>query len=149
MKRWALPLRKKVLQSSTVVQKYKWVYVLCYQYNLEETLKMSITTKAQESFTNLRKRLDQLGYQQPLGIESLPLVERLFADLLHTTESLRSVKVCVQPYFCPVVLKAKMILNINVHLKFLNCYQTSFLMWFAHIYTYLFKIYAKICHVKL
>ncbi|KAK2182665.1 hypothetical protein NP493_341g00002 [Ridgeia piscesae] len=54
---------------------------------------MSITTKAQESFTNLRKRLDQLGYQQPLGIESLPLVERLFADLLHTTESLRSMKV--------------------------------------------------------
>ena len=54
---------------------------------------MSVTTKAQESFTNLRKRLDQLGYQHPLGIESLPLVERLFADLLHTTESLRNVKV--------------------------------------------------------
>ena len=56
---------------------------------------MSVTTKAQESFTNLRKRLDQLGYQHPLGIESLPLVERLFADLLHTTESLRNVKVRV------------------------------------------------------
>ena len=37
-------------------------------------------------------RLDQLGYRQPLGIESLPLVERLFADLVHTTESLKKAK---------------------------------------------------------
>ena len=40
----------------------------------------------QQKFTALRKRLDQLGYRQPLGIESLPLVERLFADLVHTTD---------------------------------------------------------------
>ena len=37
-------------------------------------------------------RLDQLGYRQPLGIESLPLVERLFADLVHTTDSLKKAK---------------------------------------------------------
>ena len=37
-------------------------------------------------------RLDQLGYRQPLGIETLPLVERLFADLVHTTESLKKAK---------------------------------------------------------
>lgn len=43
----------------------------------------------QQKFSSLRKRLDQLGYRQPLGIESLPLVERLFADLLHTTDSLK------------------------------------------------------------
>ncbi|CAG10964.1 unnamed protein product, partial [Tetraodon nigroviridis] len=43
-------------------------------------------------FINLRKRLDQLGYRQPLGIDSLPLVEKLFNDLVHTTESLRNVK---------------------------------------------------------
>lgn len=33
---------------------------------------------AERKFVNLRKRLDQLGYRQLLGIESLPLVERLF-----------------------------------------------------------------------
>ena len=47
---------------------------------------------AQQKFTSLRKRLDQLGYRHPLGIESLPLVERLFADLVHTTESLKKSK---------------------------------------------------------
>ena len=47
-------------------------------------------SNAQQKFTSLRRRLDQLGYRQPLGIESLPLVERLFADLIHTTESLKN-----------------------------------------------------------
>lgn len=47
------------------------------------------TAQAQQKFSNLRRRLDQLGYQQPLGVESLPLVEKLFADLIHTTESLK------------------------------------------------------------
>ena len=42
---------------------------------------------------NIRRRLDQLGYRQPLGIESIPLVERLFSDLVHTTESLKNIKV--------------------------------------------------------
>ncbi|XP_009072711.1 PREDICTED: centrosomal protein of 135 kDa [Acanthisitta chloris] len=49
-------------------------------------------TNAERRFVNLRKRLDQLGYRQPLGVESLPLVEKLFSDLVHTTESLRSAK---------------------------------------------------------
>ncbi|KAJ9592863.1 hypothetical protein L9F63_015441, partial [Diploptera punctata] len=40
----------------------------------------------------LRNHLDDLGYQQALVIESLPLVERLVADLLRTTESLRYYK---------------------------------------------------------
>ena len=48
---------------------------------------------ADRKFTNLRKRLDQLGYRQALGIESVPLVEKLFTDLVHTTESLKNVKV--------------------------------------------------------
>ncbi|NWQ74150.1 CP135 protein, partial [Columbina picui] len=51
-----------------------------------------MTTTAERRFINLRKRLDQLGYQQPLGVESLPLVEKLFSDLVRTTESLRSAK---------------------------------------------------------
>ncbi|XP_010216533.1 PREDICTED: centrosomal protein of 135 kDa [Tinamus guttatus] len=51
-----------------------------------------MTTATERKFINLRKRLDQLGYRQPLGVESLPLVEKLFSDLVHTTESLRSAK---------------------------------------------------------
>uniref|UniRef100_A0A6Q2XQT8 Centrosomal protein 135 n=1 Tax=Esox lucius TaxID=8010 RepID=A0A6Q2XQT8_ESOLU len=51
-----------------------------------------MTTNAERKFINLRKRLDQLGYRQPLGIETLPLVEKLFSDLVHTTESLRNAK---------------------------------------------------------
>uniref|UniRef100_A0A3Q3EZ06 Centrosomal protein 135 n=1 Tax=Kryptolebias marmoratus TaxID=37003 RepID=A0A3Q3EZ06_KRYMA len=51
-----------------------------------------MNSSAERKFVNLRKRLDQLGYRQPLGIESLPLVEKLFSDLVHTTESLRNAK---------------------------------------------------------
>jgi centrosomal protein CEP135 len=47
---------------------------------------------ADRKFTNIRKRLDQLGYRQALGIESVPLVEKLFTDLVHTTESLKNAK---------------------------------------------------------
>ncbi|XP_040190641.1 centrosomal protein of 135 kDa isoform X2 [Rana temporaria] len=54
-----------------------------------------MSTAAERKFINLRKRLDQLGYKQPLGIESLPLVEKLFSDLVHTTESLRNAKLSV------------------------------------------------------
>lgn len=43
-------------------------------------------------FSNLRKRLDQLGYRQPLVIEAVPLVEKLFTDLVHTTESFKKYK---------------------------------------------------------
>lgn len=39
---------------------------------------LTMTTAAERKFVNLRKRLDQLGYRQPLGVESLPLVEKLF-----------------------------------------------------------------------
>ncbi|KAF0042406.1 hypothetical protein F2P81_005938 [Scophthalmus maximus] len=52
----------------------------------------TMNSNAERKFVNLRKRLDQLGYRQPLGIESLPLVEKLFSDLVHTTESLRNAK---------------------------------------------------------
>ncbi|XP_027001924.2 centrosomal protein of 135 kDa isoform X2 [Tachysurus fulvidraco] len=51
-----------------------------------------MSTNAERKFINLRKRLDQLGYRQPLAIESLPLVEKLFSDLVHTTESLRNAR---------------------------------------------------------
>ncbi|XP_049443312.1 centrosomal protein of 135 kDa [Epinephelus fuscoguttatus] len=51
-----------------------------------------MNNSAERKYVNLRKRLDQLGYRHPLGIESLPLVEKLFSDLVHTTESLRNAK---------------------------------------------------------
>lgn len=49
-------------------------------------------SSAQQKYSNLRHRLDQLGYKQPIGIESVPLVECLFSDLIHTTESLKRAK---------------------------------------------------------
>ncbi|XP_058523266.1 centrosomal protein of 135 kDa [Ochotona princeps] len=51
-----------------------------------------MTTAAERKYANIRKRLDQLGYRQALAMESLPLVEKLFSDLVHTTESLRQAK---------------------------------------------------------
>ncbi|KAL1789866.1 centrosomal protein of 135 kDa [Sigmodon hispidus] len=48
-----------------------------------------MSTAAERKYINIRKRLDQLGYRQALTVDSLPLVEKLFSDLVHTTESLR------------------------------------------------------------
>ncbi|XP_014671302.1 PREDICTED: centrosomal protein of 135 kDa-like [Priapulus caudatus] len=48
--------------------------------------------KAEEELINLRRRLDKLGYRQPLSTESSLLVGRLFNDLVLTTESLRAAK---------------------------------------------------------
>ena len=54
-----------------------------------------MSAQAEQRFTALRKRLDQLGYRQALGIDSLPLVEKLFNDLVHTTSSLKNAKLQV------------------------------------------------------
>ncbi len=51
---------------------------------------MNSVMELPQQFQRVRRRLDQLGYRQPLPLEALPLVERLFADLLQTTDSLRS-----------------------------------------------------------
>uniref|UniRef100_A0A8C9WFT2 Centrosomal protein 135 n=1 Tax=Scleropages formosus TaxID=113540 RepID=A0A8C9WFT2_SCLFO len=51
-----------------------------------------MSCSAERRFLALRKRLDQLGYRESLGTESLALVDRLFSDLVHTTESLRNAK---------------------------------------------------------
>ena len=58
---------------------------------MDSTLQNS-STISEQKYINLRKRLDQLGYRQTLGIESLPLIEKLFNDLVHTTESLKKSK---------------------------------------------------------
>ena len=60
---------------------------------MDSTLQTTTTSSVSEQkYVNLRKRLDQLGYRQTLGIESLPLIENLFNDLVHTTESLKKAK---------------------------------------------------------
>ena len=46
----------------------------------------------EQRYYSLRAQLDELGFRQPLAIECLPLVEALFADLLHTTSSLQHYK---------------------------------------------------------
>ncbi|CAL8394837.1 unnamed protein product [Boreogadus saida] len=56
------------------------------------TVGLDASCVQERKFLSLRRRLDQLGYRQPLGIETLPLVEQLFSDMIHTTESLRNAK---------------------------------------------------------
>ena len=73
-----------------------------------------MATAMERKFTGLRKRLDQLGYRQPLGVESVPLVERVVADLLHTTESLKICKLQV------VKNKEQKGLSYNVNPLFIN-----------------------------
>lgn len=43
-------------------------------------------------YCNLRIQLDELGYKHPLSLESVPLVEKLLADLVKTTENLQEYK---------------------------------------------------------
>jgi centrosomal protein CEP135 len=53
---------------------------------------LNTSSLSEQKYIQLRKRLDQLGYRQTLGIDSLPLIEKLFNDLVHTTESLKKLK---------------------------------------------------------
>ena len=52
-------------------------------------IRNSMSNNLEAKFGTLRRRLDQLGYKQPLGLDAVPLAERMLSDLLHTTESLR------------------------------------------------------------
>ena len=54
-------------------------------------------TGIEEKYSSVRNRLDAFGYKAPLGVESIPLVERLFADLVHTTESLKKSRMKPRP----------------------------------------------------
>ena len=47
---------------------------------------------SEQKYITLRKRLDQFGFKQPLAIESLPLVEKLFQAFIQTTEELKKAK---------------------------------------------------------
>lgn len=46
-----------------------------------EAMRNGLDPVVERKFKNLRKRLDQLGFRQPLGIESVPLVERCVPQL--------------------------------------------------------------------
>jgi len=59
-------------------------------------LNMMETGMLEHRYRDLRRHLDELGYRQPLVVESLALVERLLSDLLHTTQSLRHYKEVAQ-----------------------------------------------------
>ncbi|XP_024940651.1 uncharacterized protein LOC107267564 isoform X3 [Cephus cinctus] len=47
-------------------------------------------------YRTVRKHLDNLGYKQALSLDALPLIERLLADLIQTTESLKHFKSIAQ-----------------------------------------------------
>ena len=48
--------------------------------------------QSEQKFQILKKNLDSLHYSQPFTIESAALVERLFNDLLKTTEGFQGLK---------------------------------------------------------
>lgn len=43
-------------------------------------------------YRTIRKHLDSLGYRQALSLDALPLIEKLLADLIQTTDSLKHFK---------------------------------------------------------
>nr|XP_033320790.1 centrosomal protein of 135 kDa isoform X2 [Megalopta genalis] len=47
-------------------------------------------------YRTVRKHLDSLGYKHSIALDSLPLIEKLLADLLQTTESLKHFKSIAQ-----------------------------------------------------
>ncbi|VDN24740.1 unnamed protein product [Dibothriocephalus latus] len=47
---------------------------------------------AQERFLKVRCTLDNLGYKQPLGMDSLPLVEKIITDLVNAKDTLSRTK---------------------------------------------------------
>ncbi|OAD55996.1 hypothetical protein WN48_04029 [Eufriesea mexicana] len=47
-------------------------------------------------YRTVRKHLDSLGYKQALTLDALPLIEKLLADLIQTTESLKHFKSIAQ-----------------------------------------------------
>ncbi|KAF2883200.1 hypothetical protein ILUMI_22975 [Ignelater luminosus] len=86
----------------------------------------------EQRFKKVRKQLDDLGYMQVLIPEALPLIEKLTADLIQTTESLQkykkiakdtieerdSLQLGAEPYKCD---NAKLVKECNdLHLAFLQ-----------------------------
>ena len=49
----------------------------------------SVDAATQRKYENLRSKLAAMHYYQPLSLECMPLVEKLFSDLVLTTDSYR------------------------------------------------------------
>ena len=45
-----------------------------------------------KKYLTLKKKLDALHYTQPLGVESVNLVDRILNDLIRTTEGFQKLK---------------------------------------------------------
>ncbi|KER31405.1 hypothetical protein T265_02319 [Opisthorchis viverrini] len=74
--------------SSIRVSCLKFQPLISYLYTLGvKLLDTCVTQTAQDKYAQLRSRLDQLGYSQPLSVDSLALVDRLLCDLLRVTHS--------------------------------------------------------------
>lgn len=54
-------------------------------------LPLSVTSD--EQLLELRRKLEALGFDDPFDRSSAPLVRKLLDDLIHSTESLRALKV--------------------------------------------------------
>jgi len=60
------------------------------------TLQKSNKTLKEQKYLNLQKGLEELGYEQNFGIDSLSLVERLFKDLINAKSNLQKSKLEVK-----------------------------------------------------
>lgn len=49
-------------------------------------------TTSDSVFNNLRQKLDIMGYRETLPLAGIPLVGKIFEDLIRSTESLRDAK---------------------------------------------------------
>ncbi|XP_077463357.1 uncharacterized protein LOC144078830 isoform X3 [Stigmatopora argus] len=56
----------------------------------------SMDSSTDKTRKNLRKHLDHMGYRLHFGIDSVPLVAKLFSDLVQTTTSLRDAKLSAE-----------------------------------------------------
>ncbi|XP_077573023.1 uncharacterized protein LOC144196578 [Stigmatopora nigra] len=56
----------------------------------------SMDSSTDKTRKNLRKHLDHMGYRLHFGIDSVPLVAKLFSDLVQTTASLRDAKLSAE-----------------------------------------------------
>ena len=65
--------------------------------------RIKMASLSEQKYLTLRKRLDQFGFKQPLAIESLPLVEKLFQAFIQTTEELKKAKEVTLKIFNPSI----------------------------------------------
>jgi len=100
----------------------------------------------EHKYRDLRRHLDELGYRQPLVVESLALVERLLSDLLHTTQSLRHYKELAQRSLevwqfvmseCNLLLLLRLVALINISL----IYNIHIIIRYFHVNKILYQVY--------